>query len=159
MRRPAGNVSCRVSLKQLSMMMEDVLDMNAGADTIDKIEETAQIIAEQVSCVYRRRTDDMTALSEEIEEAQAALKAEAVKLQEEIKAQEQQIENLEKFIQRVKRDTTLTELTSYALRELIRAVYVETPDKSSGKRKQGIHVEYDLVGFIPVEELMKAEQA
>lgn len=34
-----------------------------------------------------------------------------------------------------------------------------TPGKASGKRKQGIHVEYNLVGFIPVEELMKAEQA
>ncbi len=98
-------------------------------------------------------------MSRSYEDEQAALKAEAVKLQEEIKVQEQQIENLEKFIQRVKRYTTLTELTPYALRELVRAVYVEAPDKSSGKRKQGIHVEYDLVGFIPVDELMKAEQA
>lgn len=98
-------------------------------------------------------------MSKTYEDEQTALKAEATKLQEEIKVQEQQIENLEKFIQRVKRYTTLTELTPYALRELVKAVYVEAPDKSSGKRKQGIHVEYDLVGFIPVEELMKAEQA
>lgn len=98
-------------------------------------------------------------MSKTYEDEQAALKAEAAKLQEEIKVQEQQIENLEKFIQKVKRYTTLMELTPYALRELVKAVYVEAPDKSSGKRKQGIHVEYDLVGFIPVGELMKAEQA
>ena len=41
----------------------------------------------------------------------------------------------------------------------MKAVYVEAPDKSSGKRKQEIHIEYDLVGVIPVEELMKAKEA
>ncbi len=57
------------------------------------------------------------------------------------------------------RYTELPELTPYALRELVRAVYVEAPDKSSGKRKQKVHIEYDLVGYIPVDELIKAEQA
>lgn len=33
------------------------------------------------------------------------------------------------------------------------------PDKSSGKRRQKVHIEYDLVGYIPVDELLKAEQA
>ncbi len=41
----------------------------------------------------------------------------------------------------------------------VRVVYVEAPDKSSGKRKQKVHIEYDLVGYIPVDELIKAEQA
>ncbi len=27
------------------------------------------------------------------------------------------------------------------------------------KRKQKVHIEYDLVGYIPVDELIKAEQA
>lgn len=62
-------------------------------------------------------------------------------------------------IQRVKRNSELTELTPYALRELVKAVYVEAPDKSSGKRKQKIHISYDLIGFIPVDVLTKAEQA
>ena len=45
------------------------------------------------------------------------------------------------------------------LRELVKAVYVEAPDKSSGKRRKKVHIEYDLVGYIPVDELLKAEQA
>ena len=49
--------------------------------------------------------------------------------------------------------------TPYALRELVKAVYVEAPDKSSGKRIQKIHISYDLIGFIPVDVLTKAEQA
>ena len=28
--------------------------------------------------------------------------------------------------------------TPYALRELVKAIYIEAPDKSSGKRHQGI---------------------
>ena len=76
-----------------------------------------------------------------------------------IHEQEQQAENIEQFVQRVKRNSTLTELTPYALRELIKAVYVDAPDKSSGKRRQKVHIEYDLVGYIPVDELLKAEQA
>ena len=76
-----------------------------------------------------------------------------------IEEQERQAENLEQFIQRVKRNSDLTELTPYALRELVKAVYVEAPDKSSGKRKQKIHISYDLIGFIPVDALLKkAEQ-
>lgn len=98
-------------------------------------------------------------MSKTYEDEQAQLKVEIVNLQKEVEVQERQIENLEQFIQRVRRYTTLTELTPYALRELVKAVYVEAPDKSSGKRKQKVHIEYDLVGYIPVDELIKAEQA
>ena len=98
-------------------------------------------------------------MSKTYEDEQAQLKVEIVNLQKEVEVQERQIENLEQFIQRVRRYITLTELTPYALRELVKAVYVEAPDKSSGKRKQKVHIEYDLVGYIPVDELIKAEQA
>ena len=84
---------------------------------------------------------------------------EVISLQQEIEEQERKAEDLEQFIQRVKRNSELTELTPYALHELVKAVYVEAPDKSSGKRKQKIHICYDLVGFIPVDMLSKAEQA
>ena len=67
--------------------------------------------------------------------------------------------NIEQFAQRVKRNSTLTELTPYALRELVKAVYVDASDKSSGKRRQKVYIEYDLVGYIPVDELLKTEQA
>ena len=44
-------------------------------------------------------------------------------------------------------------------RELVKGVYIEAPDKSSGKRRQNIRISYDLVGFIPLNELMKEETA
>lgn len=45
------------------------------------------------------------------------------------------------------------------LRELIKAIYVEIPDKSSGKRRQKIHIQYDGIGFIPLDELTQKETA
>ena len=62
------------------------------------------------------------------------LKEEIQTLQQEIEVQERQIENLEQFIQRVRKYEDLDELTPYALRELVKAIYIEAPDKSSGKR-------------------------
>ena len=107
------------------------------------------------------RLDDerFAMMSRNYTEEQKAFKAEVKNLQQQIHEQEQQAENIEQFVQRVKRNSTLTELTPYALRELVKAVYVDAPDKSSGKRRQKVHIEYDLVGYIPVDELLKAEQA
>ena len=54
----------------------------------------------------------------------------------------------------------MTELTPYAAYELVKAIYyVGAPDKSSGKRRQSIHICYDLIGFIPLSELMEQEMA
>ena len=103
--------------------------------------------------------DRFAMMSKTYEDERTQLKVEIVNLQKEIEVQERQIEDLEQFIQRARRYTDITELTPYALRELVKAVYVEAPDKSSGKRKQRVHIEYDLVGYIPVDELIKAEQA
>ena len=107
------------------------------------------------------RLDDerFAMMSKNYTEEQKDLKAEVKGLQQQIHEQEQRAENIEQFVQRVKRNSTLTELTPYALRELVKAVYVDAPDKSSGKRRQKVHIEYDLVGYIPVDELLKAEQA
>ena len=41
----------------------------------------------------------------------------------------------------------------------IKAIYVDAPDKSSGKRRQHIHIQYDGLGFIPLNELLAQEKA
>lgn len=68
-------------------------------------------------------------------------------------------ENIEKFIQKAQKYMGIGELDPYALRELVQAIYVDAPDKSSGKRRQHIHIKYDGLGFIPLDELMKEETA
>ena len=103
--------------------------------------------------------DRFSKMSMTYEDEQTELKVDIQSLQQEIEEQERQIENLEQFIQRVHKYEDLQELTPCALRELVKAIYIEAPDKSSGKRHQGIRISYDLVGFIPVEELLKQETA
>ena len=98
-------------------------------------------------------------LSQSYETEQKQLEAETVTLQQEIEVQERQNENLEKFIQKAHKYVKIETLDPYALRELVSAIYVEAPDKSSGKRRQSIHIKYDGLGFIPLDELMKKETA
>ena len=74
-------------------------------------------------------------MSRNYEDEQETLKEEMEILREEIELQEQQMKNLELFIQKVKEHTEMETLTPYAAHELIRAIYIGAPDKSSGKRR------------------------
>ena len=73
-------------------------------------------------------------MSEQYEDEQAMLKSEIISLQAEIAEQEWQTENLELFIKKARKYEGLKEQTPYALRELVKAIYVEIPDKSSSKK-------------------------
>ena len=100
---------------------------------------------------------DMLSLTYETEQKQ--LEDECVTLRQEIEVQERQNNNIEKFIQTAHKYVGIDELDGYALRELVSAIYVDAPNKSSGKRVQHIHIKYDGLGFIPLNELMKEETA
>lgn len=98
-------------------------------------------------------------MSQRYEEEQSQLKSELVTLQENIEVQEQHTENLEQFIQLASKYADGVPLTPYSLRELVKRIYVSAADKSSGKRKQSISIEYDFIGFIPLNELMQKKSA
>lgn len=98
-------------------------------------------------------------LSQSYEAEQKQLEDEVIALRKEIEVQTRQNENIEKFIQTAQKYVSIETLDPYALRELVQAIYVEAPDKSSGKRRQSIHIKYDGLGFIPLDELMKEETA
>lgn len=110
--------------------------------------------------VAGRITDErFSMMSRTYEDEQTQLKVEIQSLQQEIEVQERQNENIEKFIQKAHKYVGIEELDGYALCELVSAIYVDAPDKSSGKRVQHIHISYDGLGFIPLNELMKKETA
>ena len=98
-------------------------------------------------------------LSQSYEAEQKQLEAKVITLWQDIEVQERQNENIEKFIQTAHKYVGIEALDPYALRELVQAIYVEAPNKSSGKRRQSIHIKYDGMGFIPLDELMKGETA
>lgn len=98
-------------------------------------------------------------MSQSYEAEQKQLEAETQTLQQEIEVQERQHENIELFIQKADKYVGIEKLTPYALRELIQGIYVEAPDKSTGKRRQTIHIKYDGIGFILLDVLMNGKTA
>ena len=98
-------------------------------------------------------------MSQSYDAEQKQLEEDVLSIQQEIEVQEQQIENIEKFVRKAHKYVHIEELTPYALRELVSAIYVDAPDKSSGKRVQHIHIKYDGLGYIPLDELEAKEKA
>jgi len=88
-------------------------------------------------------------LSADYEVEQADLESKLEQWQAELDEQEQHAEDVERFIRKCKQYTDLTELTPTILNDLVRKVFVEAPDKSDGKRRQNIHISYDLLGILP----------
>ena len=76
-----------------------------------------------------------------------------MRLNEEINQQEEQAENIDRFISKVRKYLNLDELTPAVLNDMVKAVYVHAPDKSKGHTEQQIDISYNLVGILPATSL------
>ena len=92
-------------------------------------------------------------LSNDYEQEQEELREKLLILNEEITKQEEQAENMNLFIGKVRKYLNLDELTPAILNDMVKAVYVHAPDKSKGYRGQQIDISYDLVGILPASLL------
>ena len=88
-------------------------------------------------------------LSDDYEQEQKELREKLLRLNEEITKQEEQAENIDRFIGKVRKYLDLDELTPAILNDMVKAVYVHAPDKSKGYREQQIDISYDLIGILP----------
>ncbi|MDR2931676.1 MAG: DUF4368 domain-containing protein [Oscillospiraceae bacterium] len=88
-------------------------------------------------------------LSADYEQEQNDLQDKLLRLDEEITQQEEQAENIDRFISKARKYLHLQELTPTILNEMVKAVYVHAPDKSSGHRVQDIDISYDFIGILP----------
>ncbi|NBI79738.1 DUF4368 domain-containing protein [Anaerotruncus colihominis] len=92
-------------------------------------------------------------LSDVYDQEQEELREKLLQLNEEIIQQEEQAENIDRFISKIRKYLDLDELTPAILNDMVKAVYVHAPDKSSGHREQQIDISYDLVGILPASLL------
>ena len=92
-------------------------------------------------------------LSDDYEQEQEGLREKLLRLNEEISEQEEQAENIDRFISKVQKYLDLDELTPAVLNDMVKAVYVHAPDKSKGHREQQIDISYDFMGILPVSLL------
>lgn len=97
-------------------------------------------------------------LSETYEKEQAELKQIIEKLSSEISKTEEQSDNVERFISKVHKYFDLQELTPSILNDMVKRVYVHTPQTIDGKRTQEIDIVYDLVGILPQSLLNRHEE-
>lgn len=92
-------------------------------------------------------------LSDDYEKEQAELRSKIELLNEEITRQENQVENVDRFIRMAKKYLYLEKLTPTILNDMVNAVYVHAPDKSSGHRIQDVGISYNYVGILPASLL------
>ena len=93
-------------------------------------------------------------LSEDYEQEQRELAEKIEVLDAEITAQEETTLSIERFVRKVKKHLNKPlELTPELLNDLVKAIYVHAPDKSSGQRVQEIDIAYDNIGIVPMELL------
>ena len=88
-------------------------------------------------------------LSEDYEQEQEDLRIKIEMLEEEIQNQEDQADNVDKFIRQAKKYLHLEKLTPTILNDMVNAVYVHSPDKSSGHRVQDVEISYNYIGILP----------
>ena len=98
-------------------------------------------------------------LSDDYDQEQADLRAKIDQLSRKIAEQEDQTENVERFIQQVKKYLYIDKLTPTILNDMVNAVYVHSPDKSSGKRVQEIEISYNYIGILPANLLYSVQNA
>ena len=115
----------------------------------------------KITAIYCRlsRDDELTGESNSIVNQKAILKKYAKEqdelrekidiLEDEIQQQEDQTENVDKFICQAKKYLHLEKLTPAVLNDLVKAVYVHAPDNSSGHRVQDLEISYNYIGILP----------
>lgn len=94
-----------------------------------------------------------TLMSKTYEDEQAKLKQQVQVLQDEIDRQGEQMDNLDRFIQRAGKYADLQNLTPNALRELVQAIYLEQVGERR-KRRSNIKINYVFIGYIPSDKPM-----
>ena len=94
-------------------------------------------------------------LSNDYENEQTELKEKIELLNKEIQEFQEKTDNIEKFIRTAKKYVGIEELTPAVLNDMVKAVYVQKPDKSSGKRVQKVIISYNYAGILPNELLNK----
>ena len=126
--------------------------------------ETAEKRISELSAIFKRLYEDsvtgrisderFTELSADYE---AELKERAAKLREELSKVQEATENAEKFMNVVRRHTTIEELTPTLLREFVEKIVVHESVALDGKRRgklrrQEIEIYYSFVGKVELPD-------
>ena len=132
-----------------------------------ELDRAKQRVAE-IDQLIQKSYEDMTKglLSEErfatltvsLENEQRQLKADIPALEDGLNATADKADDLQKFIQRARQVTRLTELTPEIVHEFIEKIVVSKPEKIDGKRHQQVDIYYSTIGLWTAPEPETLEQ-
>ena len=98
-------------------------------------------------------------LTVSLETEQKQLKAAIPEMEATLDATTDKAADLQRFIERARQVTRLTELTPEIVHEFIDKIVVSKPDKLNGKRHQRVDIHYNTIGLwvAPEPEMLERE--
>ncbi|WP_086347247.1 recombinase family protein [Candidatus Enterococcus clewellii] len=128
--------------KELKKAEKRVIEAKKRANELDNI--IKRLYEDNV--LGKLSDERFTILSKDYEFEQSELKQEIDELEIRLSKQKEDVKNVQKFLEIVRKYTTLESLTPSIVNELIDRIEIHKPDKSTGKRIQQIDIYYRFVG-------------
>lgn len=133
--------------------LQEKKELTARSRELDKAKQRVAEIDQLIQKSYEDMAKGL--LSEErfatltvsLETEQRQLKADIPELEASLNATADKADDLQKFIQRARQVTRLTELTPEIVHEFIDKIVVSKPDKLNGKRHQRVDIYYNTIGL------------
>ena len=122
-------------------------ELNKANRRIREIDSIIQKLYED-NATEKINDDRFATMSMSLENEQENLKASVPKLESELENAQIATEGLQHFIDKAKKVTQLTELTSEIVHEFIQKIVVGKPEYKDGKRHQSVEIYYNGVGII-----------
>ena len=133
--------------------LQEKKKLTAKCRELDKAKQRVLEIDQLIQKSYEDMTKGL--LSEErfatltvsLENEQRQLKVDIPALEDSLNATADKADDLQKFIQRARQVTRLTELTPEIVHEFIEKIVVSKPEKIDGKRHQRVGIHYNTIGL------------
>ena len=166
--RKVTSYAAKHEARFMKLLIEQNEDGDRRRNAAKKKElETAEKRISELSAIFKRLYEDsvtgrisdegFTELSADYEAEQKELKERAARLREELSKAQEATENAEKFMNVVRRHTTIEELTPTLLREFVEKIVVHESVALDGKRRgklrrQEIEIYYSFVGKVELPD-------
>ena len=166
--RKVTSYAAKHEARFMKLLIEQNEDGNRRRNAAKKKElETAEKRISELSAIFKRLYEDsvtgrisderFTELSADYEAEQKELKERAARLREELSKAQEATANAEKFMNVVRRHTTIEELTPTLLREFVEKIVVHESVALDGKRRgklrrQEIEIYYSFVGKVELPD-------
>lgn len=148
----------RFGLQEKKALTEKRRELDMAKQRVNEIDRMIQKSYEDMAKGLLSE-ERFATLSMAYETEQRELKAKIPELEATLNSTSSKADDLQRFIDRAKRITRLTELTPEIVHEFIEKIVVSNPEKADGKRRQTVDIYYNTIGLwcAPEPEVLERE--